>query len=183
MLTAKFDIVEQKCRAYSLCTIPLEAVLDETKHGNINMKKQIVFSLMIALGVTGLAYSADDPIATRKAMMQNVGAAAKVGGMMLKGETEFNAITAELLLRTMNTASLGFGELYPEGSETGGKTTASPAIWEDRAGFDAAIAKFQTDTAAAIAAKPADLDAFKAAFGSAASNCGTCHKAYRVSKE
>ncbi len=147
------------------------------------MKNKIIVGLLFALGSTGIAFSADDPIATRKAMMQNVGAAAKAGGQMLKGEIEFNAVTAELLLRTMNTASLGFGELFPEGTEEGGKTTASDKIWEDRAGFDAAIAKFQTDTAAAIASKPADGDAFKAAFGSATSNCGTCHKAFRVEKQ
>ena len=51
-----------------------------------------------------------------------------------------------------------------------------------RAGFDAAVAKFQADTASGIAAKPASLDDFKAAFGAAAANCGSCHKAYRVKK-
>ena len=101
---------------------------------------------------------------------------------MMKGEMEFNAVAAELVLRTMNTAALGFGELFPDGSNAGGDTTAAPSIWEDRAGFDAAIAKFASDTASGIAAKPANLDAFKAAFGAAASNCGACHKAYRVKK-
>ena len=37
-------------------------------------------------------------------------------------------------------------------------------------------------SASGIAAKPANLDAFKAAFGAAAANCGSCHKAYRVKK-
>ena len=146
------------------------------------MKLKILLGAALLAATTGSAISASDPIAVRKAMMKNVGAATGAGGAMMKGEAEFNAVAAELILRTMNTAALGFGELFPAGSESGGDTTASPKIWEDRAGFDAAMAKFQSDTAAGIAAKPANLDAFKAAFGAAASNCGACHKAYRVKK-
>ena len=146
------------------------------------MKLKLLLAAAVLIGSTGVGISADDPIAVRKAMMKNVGAATGVGGAMAKGEAEFNAITAALVLRTMNTAALGFGELFPDGSDSGGETTAAPAIWEDRAGFNAALAKFAADTGAGIAAKPADLDAFRAAFGAAASNCGACHKAYRVKK-
>ena len=147
------------------------------------MKLKILVGMALALSTVGTAaIAAEDPIATRKAMMQNVGAATGAGAAMVKGEAEFNAATAELVLRTMNTAALGIGELFPAGSETGGKSTASPKIWEDRAGFDTAMAKFAADTAAGIKAKPADLDAFKAAFGAAAANCGACHKAYRIKK-
>ncbi len=147
------------------------------------MKRILIYSVLVAAFSTIPVFAAEDPIATRKAIMKNVGAAAKAGGAMVKGEAEFNAVTAELALRVMNAASLGVGELFPKGSETGGKTTASPKLWEDRAGFDKAMAKFQTDTAAGIASKPADLAAFKVAFGTATANCGACHKAYRVKKE
>ena len=146
------------------------------------MKFRVLLGAALLAVTTGTAISAEDPIAVRKAMMKNVGAATGVGGAMMKGEMEFNAVAAELVLRTMNTAALGFGELFPAGSESGGQSTASPKIWEDRAGFDAAVAKFQADTASGIAAKPASLDEFKAAFGAAAANCGSCHKAYRVKK-
>ena len=144
------------------------------------MKRAIIAGVLLAAFSAGPVFSADDPIAARKAIMQNNGAAAKAGGDMLKGEVEFNAVAAELILRTMNTAALGFGELFPEGSETGGKSVASPKIWEDRAGFASAVAKFQSDTAAGIAAKPADIDAFKMALGAATKNCGVCHKDYRI---
>ena len=39
----------------------------------------------------------------------------------------------------------------------------SPEIWEDMAGFQAAIDKFKADTAAAVAAAPADLEALEGA--------------------
>lgn len=147
------------------------------------MKRTLVTAALLAAFSIGPVSGADDPIAARKAIMQNVGAATGAGAAMVKGEAEFNAVTAALVLRTMNAAALGFGELFPEGSESGGKTTAAPSIWDDRAGFDMVLAKFQSDTAAGIAAKPADLDAFKAAFGAATMNCAACHQDYRVKRE
>ena len=72
--------------------------------------------------------------------MKDVGAAIGMGSKIAKGEVEFNAIAANLVLRTMHSAALGFGYMFPEGSETGADTEASPAIWSDRAGFDAAVA-------------------------------------------
>ncbi|NKB52821.1 MAG: cytochrome C556 [Rhizobiaceae bacterium] len=144
------------------------------------MKLKMMLAAALLMSSTGLGTSAEDPIAVRKAMMKNVGAATGAGFAMVKGKAEFNAAAAELVLRTMNTAALGFGELFPAGSESGGKTIASQKIWDDRAGFNAALAKFAADSAAGIAAKPADLDAFKAVIGAAASNCNACHKAYRT---
>ena len=69
--------------------------------------------------------------------------------------------------------------LWPEGSNTG-DTESSPKVWEDMAGFQAANDKFAADTAAAVAAAPQDLAAFQAVFGPVASNCGSCHEAYRM---
>jgi len=50
------------------------------------------------------------------------------------------------------------------------------------AGFQAALAKFRTDTDAAIKANPDDLEAFKTAFGTVAQNCNSCHETYRIKK-
>ena len=140
------------------------------------MKK---LALVLALtALTSTAFAAGDVAKDRQDMMKNVGAAIGVGAKMAKGEMEFDAVTAQLVIRTMNTAALGFGALFPEGSETGAETEAAPAIWSDRAGFDAAVAKFAADTSGAGGI--ADIESFRAAFGKAAANCGSCHKAYRV---
>ncbi len=151
------------------------------------MKKQVLAIALASIVVAGSAQTAENPIAARKAMMQNVVAATKMGGAMLKGSMDYNAATAQLILRVMNTASLGAAEHFPEGSETGGETTASPKIWQDMAGFTMAMAKFQTDTAAGIVKKPEDMASFdKAAFGAAfakvTANCKSCHESYRVKK-
>jgi cytochrome c556 len=95
---------------------------------------------------------------------------------MVKGQSEFDAVQAQQAMNVLNAAALGFGYMFPEGSESGAKTEAAATIWSDRAGFDAAVAKYIADTTATIT----DLDSLKAAFGAAASNCGSCHKAYRT---
>ncbi len=139
---------------------------------------------MASIATTAIA--AENPIAARKATMQNVVAATKLGGAMLKGQIDYSPVAGQLVLRVMNTAALGIGEHFPKGSETGGETTASPKIWSDRAGFLAAVAKFQADTAAELV-KPEDVtffekDDFGAAFGKVTQNCKACHKEYRVKK-
>ncbi len=145
------------------------------------MKK--IFKLAVVLGLTsasGLAYSAGDPIAERKAMMKNVGASAGAAAAMIKGNTPFDPRVALLAFRTMNAVSLGYGSKFPAGAESGGESKAGPKIWEDPDGFAAAVAKLQADTAAAIAAPATDLDAFKAQFAQVASNCSSCHETYRI---
>ncbi len=140
--------------------------------------------IAIAVGVLSLAATyafAQDPIQQRQAAMKSVGGAAKQAGGMLKGAQPYDATVALAALTKMNEVAMTYADYFPEGSETGSDTKASPKIWEDRAGFEAAVAKFEADTAAAVAAAPADLDAFKAAFGAVGANCGTCHKAYRLS--
>ncbi len=143
-------------------------------------KRILVTGIFVASTLSVAAVAAGDPAVERQLMMKNVGAATGAAAAMVKGQAEFNAVAAQLALRTMNSAALGFGHLFPKGSETGAETEASPKIWSDGAGFDAAVAKFAADTAGAETIT--SLDGLKAAFGKATENCGACHKAYRVKK-
>ncbi len=145
------------------------------------MIRSLTAGLAFVLALTGFSLAADDPIATRKALMRASGAAAKVSGGMMKGELPFDADVAALALAALNSTAVSVGSFFPEGSEKG-DTKASPNIWTDMGGFEAAAAKFKQDTAAAVAAKPADLDAFKAAMGPVFGNCKGCHEKYQISK-
>lgn len=142
------------------------------------MTRTITLALFMTAGLFGATHAAD-PSADRQAMMKNVGAATGVGGKMMKGELDFDPVAAQLIFGTMNAAASGFGYLFPEGSETGNETEASPKIWDDKAGFEAAVAKFVADTSSL---KITDMDSFKAAFGAVTKNCGSCHEAFRVKK-
>ena len=147
------------------------------------MKRLALALSVVAMSATaGLA--ADDPIAARKALMQSNGAAVAVAAGMMKQQLEYNPAVAKAAIATLNATAHAFGAFFPEGSDMGANTTASPKIWEDMGGFEAAVAKFETDTAAAMQASgkdgPADLAAFQAAVGPVLGNCKSCHEAYRV---
>jgi cytochrome c556 len=137
---------------------------------------------LAALSVAALAagaYAIEDPLYTRQSLMDANGAAAGAGGAMLKGEAPFNAAVAKSVFQTMHAVAYSYGDYFPAGSDKG-KTKASPKIWEDAAGFAAALEKFQKDTDAALAAKPADLESFKTAFGQVTGNCKDCHDKFKL---
>jgi len=124
-----------------------------------------------------------DPIEEREALMKSNGKAMGMLAPIVKGEKDFDAaVVMEALNKLAEDAQkMDVATLWPEGSNTG-DSESSAKIWEDMAGFQAAIDKFQADTAAAVAAAPADLEALKVQFGAVASNCGSCHETYRLKK-
>lgn len=122
---------------------------------------------------------ADDPIEARQEIMSNVGGAAQVGGEMAKGERDFDADTALLVMRTFNSSIIGFRELFPEDSHSNGETRALPEIWENMTDFLEKAESLRADSAAVIDEPPESLDDFRAAFGMVTDNCGTCHEDYR----
>ena len=144
------------------------------------MRRLIIGLVAFAVaGVAVSAYAMEDPIKTRRWLMDANGGAAGAGAAMMKEEVPFNAAIAKSVFLTMHAVAYSYGDYFPEGSGTG-DTKAGPKIWEDAAGFAAALAKFQQDTDAALAADVADLEAFKTSFGTVAGNCKSCHDVFRL---
>ena len=146
------------------------------------MKHVALFLALLPAFAAGPAGSADeDPRERRHELMEEkVGGAAKPVGNMLKGEAEFDAGVLMTSLRTFHDVSGEFGELFPPGSEGGPDSRAAPAIWEDRAGFDAALGKWRDAVEAALAAEPDSLDAARPAVGPVFDACKNCHDNYRL---
>jgi len=140
-------------------------------------------AIAIAAPAFAPAFAQSDAIQTRQAMMKKVGGNTKAGGDMLKGAAPFEAAKAEAIFKVMNDVAKDYANHFPAGSETGGDTTASPAIWAKPAEFKAAVAKFEKDSGAAMAAKPQTLAAFGQQFGMVTANCKSCHEAFRISKK
>lgn len=146
------------------------------------MKRIIAVLSILALTVSA---ASADAIADRKALMKERGGL--IGGLskVAKGETPFDAAAVLTQLQAL-AANAETGDevdvLWAAGTETGGDTTSSPKIWEDRAGFKAAADKYKADVDAAVAAPPADVATLGAALGTIGANCGACHGAYRVKK-
>lgn len=136
--------------------------------------------LVLAISALALAGSAAlaDPIADRKALMKANGAAVGKIAPMVRGAQPFDAAVALEALKTLadDAQKMEPAVLWPAGSDKG-DTKSSPKIWEDAAGFKAAVDKFRADTAAAVAAPPQDLDQLKTKFGAIGANCSGCHQA------
>lgn len=122
-----------------------------------------------------------DPITDRKDIMKERGALMQVLGPIAQGQQPFDSATVMDALQKLNENAerTDVSVLWAAGTETG-DIKSSPRIWEDMAGFQAAVDKFTADTEAAVAANPQDLAAFQAVFGPVAGNCGACHEAYRM---
>jgi cytochrome c556 len=148
------------------------------------IQRVLVAASLVVVAVAGLApvvAQPADPIKSREKLMEQNGKDAKAGGAMLKGEVPFDAAKAAAIFVNMNNVANNFGNYFPPGSDKG-KTEASPAIWAKPAEWQAALAKFQKDTAAAVAAKPQTKEAFGQQFGAVTSNCKSCHESFRVKK-
>lgn len=143
-------------------------------------KKLPVSLLIAALAWAPLALAGDDPGHERHELMEGVGDAAKPVGEMLKGERDYDVQRLVQSLETFAAAGEKLGGLFPAGSEGG---EAAPAIWEDREGFDAALAKFREATAAASAARPESVDAAKPVLSPVFGACKDCHDTYRIEDE
>ena len=138
------------------------------------MNRKMVFCALLAITPVFAAFAGDDPREVRHEMMEGVRDGAKALGAMLKGEAEFDAAAVEQSLATFKHASENFGDLFPEGTETGYNTEARDTIWSDRDGFNAELAKFGEAVDAAIAANPQDLESLKPAAGPVFKACKSC---------
>jgi cytochrome c556 len=140
--------------------------------------------IRIGLAVAVLAFAAtalvaqSDPIAARKALMKANGDQNKVATEMLEGKRPFNVDEAKKVLATFAEAGEKAPALFPDDSKTGGDTAALPAIWENKADFQAKLAKFAQESKAASNATN-DLDSFKIQITEVRKNCGGCHQTYR----
>ena len=145
--------------------------------------KNVLVAASTVLFTLQLAIAGESPQEQRHELMEDAGGAAKTIGKMLEGESPFDAAVAMDALQTWHDVAGPFGDLFPEGSQTGYDTEAKATIWSDRDGFNAALAAWSEAVDAAIAADPQDLDALGAAAGPVFKKCKACHEEYRVKDE
>ena len=140
------------------------------------MKRIVLAAALAAFGVTAVV-AQSDPIAARKAVMKENGNQAKISREMIEGKQPFDLAAAHKALAAFAGTADKMKPLFPDSSKSG-DTAALPAIWENKADFDAKMAKFSSD-AKEKDATVKDLDSFKAAMGEVGKNCGGCHNTYR----
>jgi cytochrome c556 len=138
--------------------------------------------ILLAGGVLAMAVGTlvaqTDPIAARKSLMKANGDQIRIANEMFESKRPFDLAAAKKAFATFAEAGEKAPALFPESSKTGGDTAALPAIWENKADFEARLAKLASESKAAEAATT-DFDSFKAQFGEVRKNCGGCHQTYR----
>jgi cytochrome c556 len=142
------------------------------------MKRLTVVVLALACGASAV-WAATDAIATRRALMKHDGEAAKTLFDMSKGKIPFDLKTVKEDLKTLNEGATKSAALFPDDSKTGGGTAALPAIWQNKADFEARFAKFAKDVQAAQAGIT-DEATFKKFAPEVFKNCGSCHELYKA---
>ena len=141
------------------------------------MIRTVLGVAVLAFGATALV-AQTDPIAVRKALMKTNGDQNRVATEMLEGKRPFNLDEAKKVFVVFAEAGEKAPALFPDNSKTGGDTAALPPIWENKADFNAKLAKFASESKAAGDATK-DFDTFKVQITEVRKNCGGCHQTYR----
>lgn len=119
----------------------------------------------------------EDAIKYRQSALTVMGAHTGRLGAMVQGRVPFDAAVAQQNADIIATMARLPWQGFGAGTE-GGKAKAN--IWTDAAKFKAGSDKLAADAAAvAAAAKSGNLDQIRAAFGTYAGNCKTCHDEFR----
>ena len=141
------------------------------------MMRTVLGVAVLAFGATALV-AQTDPIAARKALMKANGDQNRIATEMLEGKRPFSLDEAKKTFVVFAEAAEKAPALFPDNSKTGGDTAALPPIWENKADFNAKLAKFASEAKAA-GESTKDLDTFKVQITEVRKNCGGCHQTYR----
>lgn len=144
------------------------------------MRKLLLAISLLALGASA---AQADAIKDRQALMKERGKLAGALFKVVKGEEPFDAAAVMAALQALqaNAEKTDVAALFPAGTDQG-DTEASPKIWQDMEGFNAAEDKYLATVKAAAASAPADADALKGQLGAIGADCGACHQSFRLKK-
>jgi cytochrome c556 len=140
------------------------------------MNRLLILGVLLAVGVGG-ALADSDAIATRRTLMKADGADLRVLLDMMQGKTTFDLAAAQKAFAGFEDIAAKSPTLFPPDSKTG-DTNALPAIWDNKADFEARFTKFGADAKAAAAAVT-DQASLKANLPGVLKNCGGCHELYK----
>ena len=139
-----------------------------------------VAGLATALPAAAQFQKPEDAVKYRKAAFTVMATHFGRIGAMVQGRVPFDgaaaAANAEIVRQVAALPFAGF----VDGTHGTEKGTPKTNVWSERAKFDGEAKKMQEEvTKLAAAAKANNLDQLKAAFGSAAGTCKSCHDTFR----
>jgi len=142
--------------------------------------KPLIYILLAAFCMTSSVQLHADDVKYRKASFQMIKYHFAPLGAMVKGKVPFDAATAkanaDALVKLSHFPINGFKE-----KSITEKSRALPEIWNDWAGFEGGMSKFQAE-AKTLSDSTGSLAQMKPAFIATAKTCKGCHKNYRKKK-
>lgn len=149
-------------------------------------------ALAIAIGGAAVAQAqnaaapgaARAAVEERRAVFKLIGSNFRPLGGLLKEDGKYDA--AEVKKRIARLVFLAglTPEIFPENSNVGEPDSkAKPEVWTNKADFDAALKKFQTNLAALQTVNDREqglTESFKTALGAVAQDCKSCHDTYKL---
>jgi cytochrome c556 len=147
------------------------------------MIRTLLATAVIGIGIATVA-AQQNPIEARKALMKENGRYGYgVLPRMVRGQDPYDQAKVDAGFAVFIDTAQKLAPLWPADSKPVpplGDYSSSPKIWENKADFEARLAKFARD-AAEQRPKATSLDGLKAAFPVVRKNCDDCHDLYRVS--
>ncbi len=146
------------------------------------MKRSVLVAAALLLGVSALA-AQQDLIEQSHTLMKANGK--NLGGVLspiARGDKPYDQAAIDAALTQLVETAKKLPSLYPasvKDVKQVSEYTPSPKIWDDRAGFDAAIAAFGKAVTEAKG-KIKDADSLKATLPTIGKSCSGCHETYRV---
>jgi len=145
------------------------------------MKRVLIVVGTLLFGV-GAVVAQQDAVKEVQTLMKGNGRNAGAVAAIVKGEKPYDQATIDAALAQFEDTAKKLPALFPDsakGLKPEGDFSASPKIWEDKAGFAAKIASFAAAVREAKA-KIKDADTLKANFPAVGKECGGCHEAFRL---
>ena len=139
----------------------------------------VVGTLLLGVGVVA---AQQDQLKQTQAVMKGNGKNAGALAAMVKGEKPYDQAAVDAAMAQFEDTIKKFPTLFPDsikGLKADGDYSASPKVWEDRAGFDEHIASFAKAVADAKG-KITNLETLKVVLPAIGKQCGGCHETYRV---
>jgi cytochrome c556 len=145
------------------------------------MIRSIIVVGALVLGIGAVA-AQQDVVKEAQTVMKANGKNAGALAAMVKGEKPYDQATVDAAFAQLDDTAKKLPTLFPasvKGLKPEGDYSASPKIWEDKAGFDAHIASFAKAVTEAKA-KIKDLDTLIASMPAIGKECGGCHETFRL---
>jgi len=137
-----------------------------------------LFAVAAAILTTTTVLAQQDSIEARKNLMKTSGQQAGLLNRMVRGQEPYDAAKVSTAFSHFADKAEKLPSAFPDNSRTG-DTRALPAIWDNSAAFNSAIAQFAKDVADNREKALSGLDGLKAALPVVSRNCNGCHEQFR----